>query len=228
MIDLNCDLGEGAGHDAELLELCTTANVCCGAHAGDPMTSRATMEWAAGRGVAVGAHPGYPDRESFGRREMTFAEDDLFDELRRQVEFLQSLAPDIPLRHIKPHGALYNQACRDPAVARPVVRLAAELGLPILALPNSELEQQSAGRVQFIREGFADRGYRPDGQLVPRTEPGAFIHDPAEAARQVEWLVNDRGVQSICVHGDGPGALEFLRQLKSGLAGKGYEFGSVT
>jgi UPF0271 protein len=227
MIDLNCDLGEGAGHDAELLELCTSANVCCGGHAGDAATSRATLEEAARRGVHVGAHPGYPDRANFGRKELDLPEPELVAEIARQVVWLQELTKPlgVPLRHLKPHGALYNQACRDPAIARAVVHVAERFGLAVFGLPESELERAAAGRVAFIREGFADRGYRADGTLVPRNAAGAFIHDPRVAADQADWLIAHRGVQTVCVHGDTPDAIAFLRGFRSNLLARGYLLG---
>jgi 5-oxoprolinase (ATP-hydrolysing) subunit A len=223
-IDLNCDLGEGCGQDADLMPLITSANVACGFHAGDAPTAAATLAAALRHGVQAGAHPGFADREHFGRRELQRTEAQVFDDCIFQVGALQALggAVGCPVRFVKPHGALYNLACRDDAFARPLVAAAAFFGLPLLGLPQSRLQVLSAGRVPFIAEGFADRRYRADGSLVPRSEPDAFVHDPAEAVRQVEWLMRERGVRTICVHGDNAQAVEFAKTLRAALAGAGH------
>ena len=141
-----------------------------------------------------------------------------------QVGALSGLARLVgrPLSYVKPHGALYNMACREDRYARPVVDAAVLLGLPLLALPESRLEVLSKGRVRFIREGFADRRYLPDGSLVPRSRPDAFVEDPNEAVEQANWLIRERGVQSLCVHGDNPQALAFVRSLRATLDKQGY------
>jgi UPF0271 protein len=222
-IDLNCDLGEGIGSDAELMPLITSANVACGFHAGDPATAYATLTAAAQHGVRAGAHPGFADREHFGRRELERTEQQVFEECVYQVGALAGLAQAVGLRlsHIKPHGALYNQACRADAFARPIVAAAALFALPLLSLPGSRLHVLSAGRCPFVPEGFADRRYLPDGNLVPRSHPEAFVEDPDEAVRQVQWLVHERGVRTICVHGDNPRALAFVRELRQALTRQG-------
>ena len=222
-IDLNCDLGEGCPHDAELMPLITSANIACGFHAGDPGTARAALEAAARHGVQVGAHPGFPDREHFGRQEMTRTGRQVCDDCVYQVGGLAGLAraAGLVLRHVKPHGALYNMACRDEAYARPVVDAAALFGLAVMGLPGSRLEAASAGRCPFVAEGFADRRYQPDGSLVPRSRPDAFVTDPAEAVRQAERLVRERGVRTLCVHGDNPEALAFVRALREALTRQG-------
>lgn len=223
-IDLNSDLGEGCGADAELMPLLTSANVSCGFHAGDAATAHAALTLAARYGVRVGAHPGYADREHFGRREQSLSEDAIYELCLYQVGALAGLthATGQPLAYLKPHGALYNQACRDDAVARPVVAAAERWGLPLLALPGSRLEVLARGRCGFVAEGFADRRYRPDGALVPRTEPNAFVEDAAAAVAQAEWLIRDRGVRSLCVHGDNPKALAFVEALREGLTRRGF------
>jgi UPF0271 protein len=141
-----------------------------------------------------------------------------------QVGALAGLAraAGVPLRHLKPHGALYNMACRDDAYARPVVAAAALFGLPLLGLPGSRLEALSEGMCRFVAEGFADRRYLPDGSLVPRSRPDAFIEDPDEAVRQVEWLVRQRGVRTVCVHGDNPRAVAFVHALRAALQREGF------
>lgn len=222
-IDLNCDLGEGCASDEELMPLITSANIACGFHAGDPATAHVALAAAARHGIAAGAHPGFPDREHFGRRELVRAEQQIVEDCVYQVGALAGLARmvGIPLHHLKPHGALYNLACRDDAYARPVVAAAEHFGLPLLGLPGSRLQALSAGRCPFVAEGFADRRYLPDGSLVPRSRPDAFVDDPAEAVRQVEWLLRDQGVQTLCVHGDNPKALAFVRALRQALTRQG-------
>ncbi len=222
-IDLNCDLGEGCAFDAELMPLITSASIACGFHAGDPATARSALEVAARHQVRAGAHPSFPDREHFGRRELDRSEEEVFADCVYQIGALAGLARAVgtPLSHVKPHGALYNMACRDDAFARPVVGATALFGLPLFGLPGSRLEALSAGRCRFVAEGFADRRYRPDGSLVPRPEPDAFVHDPGEAVRQVEWLIRARGVRTLCVHGDNPQALAFVRELRAALTRQG-------
>jgi UPF0271 protein len=222
-IDLNCDLGEGCALDAELMPLITSANIACGFHAGDAATSHAALLLAARHGVQVGAHPGFADREHFGRRELARTETEIFAECVYQIGALAGLARavGVSLRYVKPHGALYNLACRDDAYARPIVEAAALFGLELMALPESRLEVLSAGRCPFVREGFADRRYSPDGSLVPRSRPDAFVTEPAEAVRQAEWLLRERGVRTLCVHGDNPRAAAFVRALREALHKQG-------
>jgi 5-oxoprolinase (ATP-hydrolysing) subunit A len=222
-IDLNCDLGEGCPHDAELMPLITSANVACGWHAGDAATAHAALRAAARHGVQVGAHPGFPDREGFGRRELPRSEEQIFEDCVYQIGALAGLARAVglPLRYVKPHGALYNMACRDEAYARPVVAAAALFGLAVMGLPGSRLEALCAGRCPFVAEGFADRKYRPDGSLVPRDRPDAFVAGPVEAVHQAEWLLRDKGVRTLCVHGDNPEAVAFVQELRESLMRQG-------
>jgi UPF0271 protein len=222
-IDLNCDLGEGCPHDAQLMPLITSANIACGFHAGDAPTAQAALTLAARHGVHAGAHPGLPDREHFGRIELPRSGDEVFADCIYQIGGLAALAraAGTALCHVKPHGALYNRACRDDAWARPVVEAAALFGLPLLGLPGSRLEAHSAGRCPFVAEGFADRRYRPDGTLVPRSEPDAFVEDAEEAVRQALWLYRQRGVRTLCVHGDNTHALDFVRRLRDALTQQG-------
>jgi UPF0271 protein len=223
-IDLNCDLGEGCPYDAELMPLVTSANIACGFHAGDAATAHAALRQAVGHGVQAGAHPGFPDREHFGRRELSRGEEQVFEDCVYQAGALAGLARAVgtALRYVKPHGALYNMACRDEAYARPVVAAAELFGLAVMGLPGSRLEALCAGRCDFIAEGFADRRYLPDGSLVPRTRPDAFVEDPAEAVRQAEQLLRTRGVRTLCVHGDNPRALAFVRELRAALTRQGF------
>jgi UPF0271 protein len=222
-IDLNCDLGEGCAHDAELMPLITSANIACGFHAGDAPAGRAVLALAARHGVCPGAHPSFPDREHFGRVEMARTEEEVFADCVYQVGALAALAAaaGTSLTHVKPHGALYNLACRDDAFARPVVEAVARFGLPLLGLPGSRLQALCAGRCPFVAEGFADRRYLPDGSLVPRTRPDAFVEDADEAVRQALDLARRRDVRTLCVHGDNPRAVEFVRRLRDALLRQG-------
>jgi UPF0271 protein len=229
-IDLNCDLGEGCALDAQLMPLITSANVACGFHAGDPATAAETLRTAARHGVHAGAHPGFPDREHFGRLELARSEPEVFEDCVYQIGALAglALAAGVRLHHVKPHGGLYNLACRDEAFARPIVAAAALFQLPLVGLPESRLQALSVGRCPFIPEGFADRRYLEDGSLVPRSEPRALIDNPAEAVRQAEWLLRERGVRTICVHGDSPNALAFVQELRRALLAAGHRLVPVT
>lgn len=237
-VDLNADLGEGGPDDAELLTLVSSANIACGAHAGDARLMQATVRAALARGVAIGAHPGYADREHFGRRELQVAPADLHADLIYQIGALQALvrAEGGRLHHVKPHGALYNQAARDPALADAVavaVR-AVDPGLVLVGLAGSELLRaaERAG-LRALSEVFADRGYRADASLVPRGQAGALVDDVEQAvARTLRMLrqgvvvaVTGEAValraDTICLHGDGPHALTFARAIRSALAHAG-------
>ena len=223
-IDLNSDLGEGCEHDAALMELITSANISCGFHAGDLGTAHLALKKAVEHGVRLGAHPGFADRANFGRVELAMTAEQITELCLYQVGALAGLARLVgrPLNYVKPHGALYNMACREDRYAQPVVEAAVLLGLPLLALPGSRLEELSRGRVRFVREGFADRRYLADGSLVPRSRKDAFVEDPHEAVRQAEWLIRERGVHSLCVHGDNPQALDFVRNLRDALLKQGF------
>jgi UPF0271 protein len=222
-IDLNCDLGEGCAFDAELMPLITSANVACGFHAGGPGTAHTALVAATRHGVRVGAHPGFADREHFGRRELERSEPEVFEDCVYQIGALAGLAraAGSAVVYLKPHGALYNMACREDAYARPVVAAAELFGLALLGLPGSRLEALSVGRCRFVAEGFADRRYQADGSLVPRSRPDAFVHDPAEAVAQAQRLMREHGVRTLCVHGDNPLARAFVRELRSALTRQG-------
>ena len=209
-IDLNADLGEGFPNDRALLELVTSASICCNAHAGSVDVIRQTLDAAARRGVVVGAHPGYPDREGFGRRDQHLTTEQVLDLILAQVRALQNLAEtfDIEIAFLKPHGALYNQAQREQHVASAVVSAAVITDLPVLGLPGSLLDAEaSKQRRTYIAEGFPDRRYRDPGSLVPRSEPDAILHDPAEIEAQVLRMVNKGRVATLCIHGDDPRAV---------------------
>ncbi|HKS04984.1 MAG TPA: 5-oxoprolinase subunit PxpA [Gemmatimonadaceae bacterium] len=229
-IDLNADLGEGfAGvappDDATLLTIVTSANIACGYHAGDAVLMRRTVVEAAQRGVAIGAHPGYPDPTGFGRRNMDASAKEVTAYVIAQIGALDAIcrAAGTRLRYVKAHGALYNRAVKDVAIADAIaeaIRLV-DSSLAMLGLPNSALlaAAERAG-LRPIREGFADRGYKPDGTLVPRTEPGALLTDPNAAADQAEKLAS--GVDTICVHSDTPGSVNLLRAVSARLTSRGY------
>lgn len=224
-IDLNCDLGEGAGQDAALMPLITSANIACGAHAGNEATMRATMALARQHGVAIGAHPGFADRVNFGRKEIALSPAEVSELVERQIAALQALGP---VGHVKAHGALYNMAGRDAALADAVAQAVRRRGpeLVLFALAGSELIR--AGRACGLRvasEVFADRTYQRDGSLTPRSRPDALIHDEEASVAQVLRMVRDGKVRTtdgtdaaiqadtICLHGDGPHAVAFARRL---------------
>ena len=218
MTPLNADLGEGAAHDAELMPLIRAANVGCGQHAGDALTARAALKLAARHGVEVGAHPGYPDRANFGRAELSWNAETAGAHLLMQVGGLIALARAIPVAvtFLKPHGALYHRANADPAIAGAVAAVALLNGLELVGLPDSELARAAARlNIPYRREGYADRRYSPAGTLVPRDRPDALIHDPAKAAEQARRLAGH--IDTLCVHGDTPGALAFTRELAARL-----------
>lgn len=221
-IDLNADVGEECGQDEALMPCITSANVACGRHAGSPTTMRETVLLAVHHGVAVGAHPGFDDREHFGRRDLDLPANQITDLVVRQVEALASITVHActKLQHVKAHGALYNMAVRDRNVAEAIARGIASVdsSLILLGLPESELVAAgTAAGLRTAREAFADRAYRADGTLVPRTEPGAVIHDPEEVLARVVAIARRPNVDTICVHGDTPGAADLARRIRSAL-----------
>jgi len=209
-IDLNADLGEGFPNDRELLDLVTSASICCGVHAGGPHVIRPTLREARAHHVAVGAHPGYHDREGFGRRDQELTRSQVVALISFQLDVLRDIANEIGVDvvFVKPHGALYNQAQRQLDVAVPVALAAEIFQLPLLGQPGSVLEAEARNRgLPFVPEGFPDRRYRADGSLVPRSEPDAVLHDPGEIEAQVLRLVNEGKVATLCIHGDDPRAV---------------------
>lgn len=241
-LDINADLGEGAGHDDELLALITSANIACGFHAGGPMMMRAAIVEAKARGVAVGAHPSFADRENFGRREMPATADEVFGLVVYQLGAFIALAHSLGAQpaHVKPHGALYNMAARDEAVADAIARAVAEVDrkLVVFAPGASALSRAAdANELQVAREVFADRNYMPDGSLVSRDHPQALLHDPEEAANRVYRMLLEHKVRAIdgsdvpvqvdtiCVHGDTPDAVQFVIALRTCLAQTGVVIG---
>jgi 5-oxoprolinase (ATP-hydrolysing) subunit A len=223
-IDLNADLGEGITDDAGLLSVVTSANVACGLHAGDEQTMRTVCEQAAARGVAVGAQVSYDDRPNFGRVHMDVAYDVLRDLVAEQVELLGAIAAvaGTEVAYVKPHGALYNRVVYDEQQARAV--LDGSGALPVLGLPGSVVLTLAAATGRPVhREGFPDRAYTDEGRLLPRSEPGAVLHDPgAIAARAVELALSGQ-VDSVCVHGDSPSAVLSARAVRGALEIAGFD-----
>ena len=237
-VDLNADLGEGAGHDAELFELISSANIATGFHAGDADTMHAAVASARDSGVAVGAHPSFFDRENFGRKELKVTADEVFDAVAFQLGVFQAIAEAAGLRpnHVKPHGALYNMAVRDGKIAEAIARATKSLDakLILFAPENSALARAGESHgLQIAHEVFADRNYLADGSLVPRSRADALLNNPEDAAVRVLRMLREGKVRSvegddvgvrvetICVHGDTPGAVEFARQLRSQLESQG-------
>lgn len=242
-IDLNSDLGESFGPwkmgvDEALMTSITSANVACGFHAGDPGVLRKTIALAVKHGVAVGAHPGFPDLVGFGRREMQMSPGDVEDMVLYQVAAIAGIArtAGVALQHVKAHGALYNMAAKDPALAAAIARAVAafDRSLILFGLPGSALlrEGERAG-LPVAAEIFADRAYEPDGSLTPRTRPGSVIHDPEQVvARAVRMVTTGRVVattgqeipltaDTICLHGDTPGSAELARAIRAALEAAG-------
>src|SRR6266436_8676729 len=239
-VDLNADLGEGAGHDEELLTLVTSANIACGFHAGDADTMHECISEARDHGVAVGAHPSLFDRENFGRKEFPVTPDEVFKAVTYQLGVFQAIAEAAGVRpnHVKPHGALYNMAVRDEKLADAIARAIASVDPKLILFAPDKSELARAGEahgLQIAREIFADRNYLNDGWLVPRTRPDALLHDPKEAAPRVLRMLREGKVRSvegrdvdvrgetICLHGDTPGAVEFARKLRSQLEHEGVK-----
>jgi 5-oxoprolinase (ATP-hydrolysing) subunit A len=244
-IDLNADLGEGfgawrLGDDDALLDVVTSANVACGFHAGDPATMRRVCRAAAERGVAVGAQVGYRDLAGFGRRRIDYDAGDLRDDILYQIGALEAFCRVAGgrVRYVKPHGALYNTAAVDEGQASAVVAAVSgyDPALPVLCQPGSVLAAAAASAgLTVVGEGFADRGYRPDGRLVARTEPGALVRDPAVVAERaarmavagtvtaVDGTDVPCAVGSICLHGDTPGAVHLARGVRDALAAAGLD-----
>ena len=238
-IDLNCDLGEsfGAytiGMDSEVLPYITSANIACGFHGGDPLVMERTVAACARAGVGVGAHPGFPDLIGFGRRNMAVTPDEVRTYIAYQTGALLAFCHEqgVRMTHVKPHGALYNMAAKDYALAKAVCEgiRAADESLILLALSGSQM-LKAAGEMGLAcaSEVFADRAYEPDGSLVPRSRPGSMIKDADEAARRVVRMVKEGKVQaidgqdisiradSVCVHGDSRSALDFVKRIRENL-----------
>jgi UPF0271 protein len=244
-VDLNSDLGESfgaytVGCDDQVLQYITSANIACGFHAGDPTVMKKTVRLALANGVALGAHPGLQDLKGFGRRKMDITGEEAYDITLYQISALYGIikAEGGVMHHVKPHGALYNMAAKDPALARGIAEAVYKLDpdLVLFGLAGSELIK--AGKEAGLRtasEVFADRTYQPDGGLTPRSQPGAMITDEGQSLAQVLRMVQEGTVQTlagteipvqadtICVHGDGPKALAFTSRIRASLQQQGIE-----
>ncbi|GAA1665668.1 5-oxoprolinase subunit PxpA [Microbacterium lacus] len=237
-IDLNADLGETVdgvptADDEAMFAVISSASIACGGHAGDAVSLRTAVDRAARHGVAVGAHPSYPDRAGFGRLPMAMPDDDLTASITAQLEALIAAGGDV--RYVKPHGALYHAVSADPAVAAAVVRAVAALSdrlgraVPLLGLGGAGERSARAAGIGFVAEAFLDRGYLPDGTLVPRGSAGALLADPDLVARRAVRLVTEGVVQatdgttvpaeaaSLCLHGDSPSAVAMARAVRAAL-----------
>lgn len=244
-IDLNCDLGESfgvytLGMDEDVLPLITSANIACGFHASDPVTMAKTVRLAADSGIAVGAHPGFPDLLGFGRRNMNVSPSEAKAYIQYQIGALSAFAKScgVRLSHVKPHGALYNMAGKDMRLAEAICEGIAELdeSLILLALSGSAMIEAAKRKgLRAAREVFADRAYEPDGSLVARTKPGAVIADENEAAFRIIRMIQEKKVRavdgtdldmeadSVCIHGDSIHALEFAKKLRASFSAAGIE-----
>lgn len=233
-VDFNSDLGESFGNykiglDSEILQQVTSANVACGFHAGDASIMAQTVQLALDKGVAIGAHPGFPDLQGFGRRKIEMNTSDITDIVAYQVGALSAFTPDHKLHHVKAHGALYNMAAKDRLIADAVIT-GIKLVDPqtiVYGLANSELIKAAQNaNMKFAQEVFADRNYQSDGSLVPRSQPNAVISNPAEAAQRALEMVEKQSVvsvtgevvplavDSICVHGDNHSAVDLAIEIK--------------
>jgi UPF0271 protein len=244
-IDLNADVGESfgqwrIGQNEELIPLVTSVNVACGFHAGDPLVIESTVRMAAKAGAAVGAHPGYPDLQGFGRRALELPATELEAVVLYQVAALAGVARALgtELRHVKAHGALYNQAAHDPSIARPIACAVRRISADLIFVGLAGSEMIAVARDEGLRvaeEAFADRGYRADGSLVPRDQAGSLLPGPAETAAQAVSIARDARVatvdggwidvraDTICVHGDTPDAAARARAVREALAAEAIE-----
>lgn len=230
-VDLNADLGEGCANDRDLLQLVSSANIACGFHAGDAQTMRQSVLWALEFGVAIGAHPSFPDRENFGRTPMQLPAETVYAQMIYQIGALQAIARSEggKLVHVKPHGMLYNQAAQEPELANAIARAvkAVDPALVLVGLANSEsIRAGKALGLTTREEVFADRGYQADGSLVPRSQPGALIDSDQQAIEQTLSMIQHGKVKSlngewvnvnadtVCLHGDGAHAMAFAAQLR--------------
>jgi UPF0271 protein len=239
-IDINCDLGEGCPNDAELMKYISSANIACGFHAGDHETMRSTVALAQENNVAIGAHPGYNDKENFGRVSMNLSFGEIYDLVIDQILRLHHYCETAgtKMHHLKPHGALYNQAVKDREIAAAIVEAmcAIDSTLIYFGLPNSVmLEEAERVGLGTASEVFADRTYQKDGSLTPRSQPNALIEDIDECIEHVIRMVREQKViatdgtevpikaDTICIHGDGEHAVEFASAIHDALTKEGIE-----
>jgi len=239
-IDFNCDLGEGCGDDAAIVPHITSASIACGAHAGDEATMRATLRLCRAHGVAAGAHPGYADRDGFGRREIELPAEDIASLVVTQLERIAAIAGEegVRLAHVKPHGALYNRAARDRAVADAIAAAVRDFDPALVLFGLSCSQSTAAGEAAGLRvahEVFAERGYGADGRLLPRGTPGAVLDSLDAAVAQARALATTGRLEladgttlalradTLCLHGDRPDAAAFARALRAALEAEGVQ-----
>jgi UPF0271 protein len=224
---LNIDLGELADEDEQFYELAHVANIACGGHAGDERSVRQALERCLRHGTRAGVHPSYVDREGFGRRALDVRPEVLRSQVAEQCAMLdrQAAAVGVPVEYAKPHGALYHAANKDPALAQAVVSAVKDVfgaQITVMGPGKGALREASlAAGLRYAREGFADRATLPDGTLVPRGQPGAVITDPRVARENAVRLAREGQVDTLCVHGDTPGALTVAREVRAALDGQG-------
>lgn len=231
-IDLNCDLGEDIGNDEAIMPHITSANIACGFHAGDEQTMRKTLRLAKHFGVNAGAHPSWNDRENFGRVEMDLSPEEVDKLVFEQIQILIAIAKEegVTLTHVKPHGALYNQAAKDIELAIAIARAVKRISVDLILVGLAGSRSIEAGREVGIRvaaEGFPDRGYNADGSLMSRTLPGALIESPEDVARHALELVKTGRMDTLCLHGDHPRAAENAKLLREVLTQNGVVIASL-
>jgi UPF0271 protein len=237
-IDLNCDVGEGYESDALIMPFISSANIACGYHAGDEATMIRTISVARKYGVAIGAHPSYPDKENFGRKSINLSADEVYQLVTEQIRILNDIASDMgmPLHHVKPHGALYNTAATDPAIAMAIAQAVVDFDTRMILYGLANSASGPAAKklgLKFWNEAFADRTYTDEGLLTPRSETGALIENDETAIAQV-WQMLESGTvysthgkpvalqpDTICIHGDGVHAVEFAEKIHAALKEKG-------
>ncbi|HKW78893.1 MAG TPA: 5-oxoprolinase subunit PxpA [Candidatus Limnocylindria bacterium] len=227
-IDLNADLGEGMTTDAAVMASITSANIACGAHAGDIDTMSRTIALAREKGVAVGAHPGYADRDTFGRKPLKLDDAELVNAVADQIGLLRDVAAKagVPVGYVKAHGALYNQGEKDERIAGLLADAITSVDrtLVLVCTPTSAMARVAKARgIRVAREGFCDRRYEPDGSLRARSKAGALITDPYDAATQALWLAQRGDVDTLCVHGDTPDAPAIARRVRAMLEDAGFD-----
>jgi 5-oxoprolinase (ATP-hydrolysing) subunit A len=239
IIDLNCDMGEGAGNDEAIMPNISSANIACGFHAGNASSMNATVDLAIRFGVAIGAHPSFYDIEGFGRREVLLRGKEIYEIVVYQVSALAGFVKikGQRLHHVKPHGALYNMAAKDPEYAEAIVAAVKDLDPDLILYGLSGSELIRAGKkagLQTYSEAFADRTYQKDGSLTSRTQPGAIITDFGKSVEQVKTMIGEQSVQTlsgdmisieaetICIHGDHEGAEVFAKEMNRSLRAEGY------
>lgn len=247
MIDLNADLGEdesaaGIARDIEIMDVVSSCNIACGGHAGSPEVMRTILTAAKSRPIAPGAHPSYPDRAGFGRKSIDISLTDLKARLAKQLHDISAIAADVgvPLTHIKPHGALYNDAQDDPELSTLLVEMAGRANLALVGMPGSLIQQKAADEgIPFIAEAFIDRQYSDNGRLVSRSEAGAVIPDEDDRIRQgvslatgTPFLARNNAAltiaaQTLCLHSDSDGALQTAKRMRTALEQAGITIGHV-